>query len=497
MLMVPYLADDYTKHRSYADVHSGSDLWENIQPVDKEQAVPFRQNGHMFNETRIHAMNQKILGIKSVNLKEGRENDKKHFQTLTGRIHTDTTELTTFAVTKGNENEDNPQFNSWYKPVKHIPKRLVNGKVKDAYFPNNERHTMEHWDTCIKTIEKFLESGAIMLMSHGFRPDLSATFVLANADCPIKKTRACYDGGAYKTLEAYKTECKLDGLPEITKILFLLFKIGKVDDSSGFHLVGLNEESKPLCCFEFAGRWFMYNALPFGERKSPSTFQRVNKIVVNFLRRFGIIISLYLDDRLIAEPFRAEAPNPEKEQDLARNMFLALIILVAAGGFINLEKSVFKPSYEQEFLGMHLNAKRCIVSVTEEKWARFQEFLRNILARGWMTLHEAEKLRGQAIAFLFASRNLKFFTAEMTVAIKQVYAKNRGKLHRLFKNAKITLNEHLKKEFNEWTDCKLIETKRCWLHKPLLGVKAKSLYTDSSLAQLGGALWEDQVKIGK
>ena len=114
-----------------------------------------------------------------------------------------------------------------------------------------------------------------------------------------------------------------------------------------------------------------------------------------------------------------------------------------------------------------------------------------------MTLHEAEKLRGQAVAFLFASRNLKFFTAEMTVAIKQIYAKNRGKLHRLFRNAKITLNDHLLKEFKEWTNCQLLETKRCWLHKPLLGVKAKSLYTDSSLAQLGGALWEDEIKIGK
>ena len=491
------MADDYTKHRSYADVHSGSDLWENIKPIDKEQAVPFRQNGHMFNETRPHAMNQKILGISSVNLKEARESDRKHFEKLQDRIKSDTTELTTFAVTEGQEKADNPYFHSWYKPVKHIPKRLVNKEVRAAFFPNNERHTMEHWDTCIKTIEKFLESGAIMLMSHGFRPELSATFVLANADCPIKKTRACYDGGAYKTLEAYKTECKLDGLPEITKIIFLGYKIGKVDDSSGFHLVGLNDESKPLCCFEFAGRWFMYNALPFGERKSPSTFQRVNKVVVNFLRRFGIIISLYLDDRLIAEPVNKQAANAEEDQDLARNMFLSLIMLVAAGGFINLEKSVFKPAYEQEFLGMHVNARQCIVSVTEEKWTRFQEFLRNISSRGWMTLHEAEKLRGQAVAFLFGARNLKFFTAEMTEAIKIVYAKNRGKLHRLFRNARILLNKHLIKEFKEWTNCQLLETKRCWIQKPLLGIKAKSLYTDSSLAQLGGALWEDEKKIGK
>lgn len=496
MLMIPYLTDDFTKHRSYADVHSGSDLYENIMPVEKEKAVPFRQNGHMYNVSKPHKMNMKILGLKQVDIEKERQRDKERFEKLTSRIKTDTTELTSFTVNDPNLSENEKTFQSWYKPIKHVPKRLVKGEVRDPFFPNNERHTMEHWDTCVETIQKFLESGAIMLMSHAFRPELSATFVLANADNEIKKTRACYDGGAYKTLEAYKTECKLDGLPEITKILGLLFKIGKIDDSSGFHLVGLNEESKALCCFEFAGRWFMYNALPFGERKSPSTFQRVNKIVVNFLRRFGIIISLYLDDRLIAEPFQENTPNWEQEQDLARNMFLALLILVAAGGFINLAKSVFKPEFEQEFLGMHLNAKYCIVSVTEEKWLRFQEFLQNIQARNWFTLEEAEKLRGQACAMLFASKNLKFFTAEMTEVIKETYAKNRGKLHRLFKNTKITLNKHLKKEFAEWRSCKLMETKRCWIHKPLLGLSAKSLYTDSSLAQLGGALWEGKNKIG-
>ena len=188
--MIPYLTDDYTKHRSYADVHSGSDLWENIKPIDKDEAVPFRQNGHMYNYTRPHKMNLKILGISSINIEESRQEDKKHFERLTGRMKTNTSELTSFTVNNPNVPEEERMFRSWYKPVKHLPKRLVKGITRDPFFPNNDRHTMEHWDTCIKTIEKFLESGAIMLMSHAFRPELSATFVLANADNPNKKTRA-------------------------------------------------------------------------------------------------------------------------------------------------------------------------------------------------------------------------------------------------------------------------------------------------------------------
>ena len=178
------------------------------------------------------------------------------------------------------------QLEAWYRPVKHVPMRIHNnGDVTPAIFQNNERHVVEHWTTYKKTIEKFLSQGAIELMPTGYRPMLSATFVMANADSEIKKPRACYDGGAYKVLEAYKTPCKLDGLPEVTKIIQPGFKIGKIDDSSGFYLMKLNKESRDLCCVSFGGRFFRYKALAFGERKSPSTFQRGNMAVVNFLRR--------------------------------------------------------------------------------------------------------------------------------------------------------------------------------------------------------------------
>ena len=141
---------------------------------------------------------------------------------------------------------DEDNLKSWYRPLKHAPMRKLNGKIKEPIFSNNERHVLEHWDTCIEGITKFLKSGAIKLMPQNYSPLLTTTFVLANADNDLKKTRPCYDGGGFKCLEAYKTSCKLEGLPDILKVLTKGDKITKLDDSQGFFLMGLHEESKDL-----------------------------------------------------------------------------------------------------------------------------------------------------------------------------------------------------------------------------------------------------------
>ena len=192
-----FLPTEYIRHRSYADVHSGSDLWENIEPIDKDEARQFRQHGKMFNVSVVHEANVKILGVKDTCPKkvlEAREQEKLRFRALKSRMKECSTDLTDFTV------NGETDFESWYRPIKNIPKRWVNGREQAAVFDNNQRHIVDHWNTCTKTIEKFLTTGAIKLMPESYVPDLSATFVLANADSEHKKPRACYDGGPYKVM---------------------------------------------------------------------------------------------------------------------------------------------------------------------------------------------------------------------------------------------------------------------------------------------------------
>jgi len=178
-------------------VHSGSDLWENILPVDKEEAKEFRQSGHMFNVSEPHVSNCKILGLEIKDMcpktiLKLRQQEKERFKKLTNKMKTESTDLTSFKV------EGESEFESWYRPIRSIPMRIVNDTVRPAVFANNEDHIQDHWQTCLDTIEKFLKSGAIKLMPEDYEPKLSATFVLANANSTHKSPRACYDGGPFK-----------------------------------------------------------------------------------------------------------------------------------------------------------------------------------------------------------------------------------------------------------------------------------------------------------
>ena len=278
--------------------------------------------------------------------------------------------------------------------------------------------------------------------------------------------------------------------------------MSKLDDSSGFHLSPLHEDSRDLCCFMFGGRVFQYLVLPFGERKSPSTYQRLNFMPINFLRHMGIILSLYLDDRLVAEVKDkymtiANGKDYEQFQDMALDTFLTLCIIVAAGGFINMSKSTFKPKFVEEFLGMILDTSKCVISVPQEKWENFIKMIQVMLEKGITNLEDLEKLRGNAASFIIAAKHLKYFIREMTIEIAKVYSNNKNKLHRMFKKTKIVVTKHLRHELLEWIKCDLLEVKRCWLPPMDLGRKKVSLHTDSSLCQLGGVLYHGKLKVGE
>ena len=190
---------------------------------------------------------------------------------------------------------------------------------------------------------------------------------------------------------------------------------------------------------------------------------------------------------MICEPFLTNVTKEEsmKRQKMGKNIFLSLLVLVAAGGFLNLKKSVFEPKFKQEFLGMDLDTEKCIVSVPDNKWKRFIELVEAIEKKKEFTLEEIEEVRGIACSFLFASNYLKYFIREMTEVIRKVYADNKGRLHNRFKRTVIKFNPALTRELAEWKNQSILTLQRCWLPPLQRGCAQYSLFTDSSLAQLG------------
>lgn len=497
MMMINKMADLDSKHRAYADMHAGVDLWNNLEPTDVSEAKTFRQNGKMFNLPVPHVTNHKIRGlaISQTDLLKERAKRKAYFTRLKSK-HKKGSDILSHALEDG---EDHMEV--WYPLTKQIPLRLTErqnqAEIHPAIFDNNEGHTNEHWDKIVKCLTGFLTTGALKLMPEQYVPVMTATLVLANATHPTKKVRPCFDGGPLKTLEAFKMPCKLEGLPQIFSQLSLGDRISKLDDTQGFHLVALHPESRDLCNFRFAGRTWQYVALPFGERKAPSAFQQANQIPLNYCRSEGILVTCYLDDRLIAEPATFELNGEKIDPKTGRNTYLVVLMILASGGFINMLKSNFDPTFTDEFLGLNIDTKTCVVSIPDRKWTKLQKDLEMFQKQKTMTLQELETLRGEQCSFLICSRYLKIFIRAQTEAITTFLAKHKGQTHHYIKNERLPITPRMRREWAEWQNATILETSRCWLPPVETKTPVFYLHTDASLAAWGAVLFRKGEEIGE
>ena len=497
MMMINKMADVDSKHRAYADMHGGVDLWNNLEPTDLSEAKTFRQNGKMFNIPVPHVSNHKIRNMKmqDTDLLKERSKRKKYFTQLKSK-HKKGSNILSHALEDGVDHME-----VWYPLTKQIPLRLVEktskAEIHPAIFDNNEGHTNEHWDKIVKCLTGFLTTGALKLMPEDYVPVMTATLVLANATHPTKKVRPCFDGGPLKTLEAFKMPCKLEGLPQIFSQLSLGDRISKLDDTQGFHLVALHPESRDLCNFRFAGRTWQYVALPFGERKAPSAFQQANQIPLNYCRSEGILVTCYLDDRLIAEPATFEFKGEIIDPKLGRNTYLVVLMILASGGFINMLKSNFDPTFTDEFLGMNIDTRTCTVSIPDRKWEKLQIDLKKFQQQTHLSLQELETLRGEQCSFLICSRYLKVFIRAQTEAITKFLADHKGEIHHHIKNELVPITSRMRREWDEWQNATILEVSKCWLPATETKTPVFYLHTDASLAAWGAVLFRKGEEIGE
>lgn len=243
------------------------------------------------------------------------------------------------------------------------------------------------------------------------------------------------------------------------------------------------------------GRFLKFWKICFGERKSPAVFQRVNNIVVNLMRNFGFILSLYLDDRYCLEKANLVINGKKISPSLGRTTFFTILILIASGAYLNLEKSIFTPTKSEEFLGMHLNSKDCIISIPTDKLKRLRELALKVELAGKCTLNELEIIRGLACSFILAVSHLKLFIRQMTEAIRQVNLNFPNRPHPTIANKIIIISPELKAELREWRKCTILTTQKCWLSTIHTHKKFAMLYTDASEAQAGAVLYIEQKKI--
>ena len=482
------LAGTVTKHSALNDVHRGVDMYENLYPAGLLKPSNFRGQGQMFtimmphyeNCKDIWHINPRLLNFEKIHQKliKRAVKLKKRISKMK-KFNKKNKHRTMYYLPNKYQN-----IKKWYPKTKYVPifYNYKKKKLEWPFFDTDPKLENLHQDYIKDTIEKWLKTKAIYIMKSTDQIDLVTPLVMANlptlngppAD-PDKKPRMCHDGAFEKEIEGYPIPCKMEDISMVLPNIRPNDLLTKLDDKRGFHLVKMNRESRGLTAFKFRNKILTYRVVPFGCPKSPAAFQRANSMAMAYGRFFGVRSNLYMDDRLCLD-------NEESIiQGVPKNCFLTSLLCIASGGFISITKSDFIPKQKQEFLGLELDTKNCVIAVPQKKWRKFLKIIIDILSRGFCTFEELESVRGKCVSFILTNPMTKLFIRFMNQtiadALKSKYWKN---------SMKIILRPELKRELLEWISLDFLQMRHTWwpvMNKDNRPYKVS--FSDSSLFAIG------------
>ena len=73
-----------------------------------------------------------------------------------------------------------------------------------------------------------------------------------------------------------------------------------IDLKNGFHHIPVNSEFRKYLGFEWKGKYYIFNVLPFGLNISPYFFNKTVRAVVQYLRSLRLRFTSFVDDGLLA-----------------------------------------------------------------------------------------------------------------------------------------------------------------------------------------------------
>ena len=152
-----------------------------------------------------------------------------------------------------------------------------------------------------------------------------------------------------------------------------------------FHVLVRHSDRKFLR-FDWKGRTFQFNVLPFGLSLAPWAFTRLTRELAIHFRAKGIRIRMYLDDWLILAQSKEECARHTQE----------VIHLTQSLGFqLNWEKSALLPAQRFTYLGMFFDTLKFTVAPTEERLGRLASLLDSLLSHPVASARRLHALLGQ------------------------------------------------------------------------------------------------------
>ena len=159
-----------------------------------------------------------------------------------------------------------------------------------------------------------------------------------------------------------------------------------LDIKDAFLHISINKSSRKYLRFNWLGELLEWCSLVFGLTSSPRVITKVLKPVISFIRtRFGILISIYIDDILI------QSITFEK---CIQDTQVVILVLLCLGWSIKWEKCSLIPSQEFVHLGFLFNTESMSLTCPDDKVERIKNMCSGILISGSATVLGLEKLLG-------------------------------------------------------------------------------------------------------
>ncbi|KAI8497398.1 hypothetical protein Bbelb_247040 [Branchiostoma belcheri] len=146
--------------------------------------------------------------------------------------------------------------------------------------------------------------------------------------------------------------------------------MAKLDLKDAYFTIPVDADSRRFLTFQWQGRFYQFQCLPFGVATAPRVFTKVLKVPVAILRRRGFRLVVYLDDILVIG----------RSREACREALWAAIGLLSRLGFVpNLENSVLEPSQRITFLGSGIDTTQMVTFLPESKVLELQQLAQDVL----------------------------------------------------------------------------------------------------------------------
>ena len=212
------------------------------------------------------------------------------------------------------------------------------------------------------------------------------------------------------------TPFSLDTLTDVPTSMSKDAWLTKLDDKSGYDHVLMTDSSKEFLGFQWGGHYFCCNSLPFGWKNSAYVYHTLN---------FFISGLTYIDDRLIEGykgPITYHDDNPSVRAHVA--IRYAIKTLVGLGYFLNLTKSIIKPTQRLTFLGLEIDTCACSFYVPEKRKQKLKMLRSEILSKDRVHVKLIQKFCGLCISMVLAIPGAKLYTAACNRALANAVLSN-------------------------------------------------------------------------